>query len=78
MKVKIDDYGRIVIPEGMRKSLGLKESVYVVLTDNEIVITKEYDPIREIDNILARVDETYPLEYIDILNEAKNKMKEVR
>ena len=77
MKVKIDDYGRIVIPEGMRKSLGLKDSVYVVLVDNQITITKEYDPITEIDNILARIDEQHPLEYIDILNEAKNKMKEV-
>jgi AbrB family looped-hinge helix DNA binding protein len=78
MKVKIDDYGRIVIPEGMRKSLGLKDSVYVVLVDNQVVITKEYDPIREIDNILARLDEEYPLEYADILYEAKNKMKEVQ
>ena len=78
MKVKIDDYGRIVIPEGMRKSLGLKDSVYVVLVDNQITITKEYDPITEIDNILARIDEQHPLEYIDILNEAKNKMKGIK
>lgn len=78
MKVKIDKYGRIVIPEAMRKSLGLKESVYVVLIDNQIIITKEYDPIREVENILAKIDNEHPLEYIDILNEAKDKMKEVR
>ena len=78
MIVKIDDYGRIVIPEGMRKSLGLKDNVYVVLKNNEIIITKEFDAIKEIDVILSKLDKDTPLEYIDILYEAKDKMKGIK
>lgn len=42
MQIKIDDYGRLVIPKEIREIMGIKDTVYLNLTERkELVLTSE-------------------------------------
>ena len=78
MKVKIDSRGRITIPEAIRETLGFSDVAYLEIEDNKIIITKEFDPIKKIDEMLDDINTCQGrLEYIDILIEAKKKMEDL-
>lgn len=78
MKVKIDKRGRITIPQGIRETLGFNDVVYLKVKDNEIIISKEYDPINMIDEMLDNINQCEnKLEYIDILYRAKKEMEDL-
>lgn len=76
MKVKIDSRGRITLPEAIRETLGFNDSAYLEVENNKIIITKDFDPIKKIDEMLDDISKCEcKLEYIDILYEAKKKME---
>lgn len=76
MRVKIDKRGRITLPQGIRETLGFNEAAYLELKDNKIIITKDYDPIKKIDEMLDNINKCQgKLEYIDILYRAKREME---
>jgi AbrB family looped-hinge helix DNA binding protein len=78
MQVKIDSRGRVTIPEAIRATLGFTDIAYLEVEGNKIIITKEYDPIRVIDDMLNDVNKcSAKMEYIDILYEAKKKMEDL-
>lgn len=42
MQIKIDDYGRLVIPKEIREIMGIKDTVYLNLTERkELILTSE-------------------------------------
>lgn len=42
MQIKIDGYGRLVIPKEIREIMGIKDTVYLNLTERkELVLTSE-------------------------------------
>lgn len=42
MQIKIDDYGRLVIPKEIREIMEIKDSVYLNLTERkELILTSE-------------------------------------
>lgn len=42
---KIDDMGRLVIPKGLRKSLGMEQGdAFEIYTDEDSIILKKYNP----------------------------------
>lgn len=78
MKVKIDSRGRVTIPEAIRETLGFNDTVYLEVEGNKIIITKEFDPVRIIEDMLNDINKCQgKLEYIDILYEAKKKMEDL-
>ena len=78
MRIKIDSRGRITIPEAIRETLGFTDAAYLEVEGNKIIITKEFDPIKKIDEMLADASTCQgKLEYIDILIEAKKKMEDL-
>lgn len=78
MKIKIDSRGRITIPEAIRETLGFGDAAYLEVEGNKIIITKEFDPIRKINEMLDEVNKCQgKLGYIDILYEAKKKMEDL-
>ena len=78
MKVKIDGRGRITIPEAIRETLGFIDEAYLEVEGNKIVLSKELDLIRVIDDMIKDIYACQEkLEYIDILSEAKKKMERV-
>lgn len=78
MKVKIDSRGRITIPEAIREALEFNDAAYLKVKDNKIIISKEYDPINMIDEMLDNIDKCQgKVEYIDILYRAKKEMEEL-
>ena len=78
MRVKIDKRGRITLPQGIRETLGFNDVAYLELKDNKITITKDYDPINMIDEMLDNINICQgKVEYIDILYKAKKEMENV-
>ena len=78
MRIKIDSRGRITIPEAIREALGFGEAAYLEVENNKIIITKDFDPIKKIDEMLSDINKCQgKLEYIDILYEAKKKMEDI-
>lgn len=78
MQVKIDKRGRITLPQGIREALGFNDIAYLELKDNKIIITKDYDPIHMIDEMLENVNTCqWKAKYIDILYKAKKKMEKL-
>lgn len=78
MKIKIDSRGRVTIPEAIRETLGFTDVAYLEVEGNGIIITKEFDPIKKIDEMLDDINTCQGrLEYIDILIEAKKKMEDL-
>ena len=76
MRVKIDKRGRITLPQGIRETLGFNDVAYLEVKDNKIIITKDYDPISMIDEMLDNINICQgKVEYIDILYKAKNEME---
>ncbi len=49
--VKVNERGQIVIPEEIRKDLGIKESSVLVMIEenNEIILKKESEILKEMD-----------------------------
>ena len=78
MKLKIDSRGRITLPEAIREALGFSDVAYLEVEGNKIIITKDYDPIKAIDDMLNDINKCQgKLEYINILYEAKKKMEDL-
>lgn len=78
MRVKIDKRGRITLPQGIRETLGFNDVAYLELKDNKIIITKDYDPINMIDEMLDNINICQgKVEYIDILYRAKREMENI-
>lgn len=78
MRVKIDKRGRITLPLGIRETLGFNDVAYLEVKDNKIIITKDYDPINMIDEMLDNINTCQgKLEYIDILHKAKREMEKL-
>lgn len=78
MRIKIDNRGRITIPEAIRETLGFNDVAYLEVENNKIIITKEIDPIILINGILDDVSACEDkLEYVKIIREAKNKMEDL-
>lgn len=78
MRVKIDSRGRITIPEAIRETLGFNNVAYLKVKDNEIIISKEYDPVNMIDEMLDNINKCQgKVEYIDILYRAKKEMEDL-
>ena len=78
MQLKIDSRGRVTIPEAIRETLGFKDVAYLEVKNNKIILSKEFDPIAMIDDMLDNVSQCEDgLKYIDILYKAKNKMEEL-
>ena len=78
MRVKIDKRGRITLPLGIRETLGFNDVAYLEVEGNRIIITKEFDPIKKIDEMLDTINICQgKLEYIDILYKAKKEMEEL-
>lgn len=78
MKVKIDSRGRVTIPEAIRQTLGFIDEAYLEVEGNKIVLSKELDLIRAIDEMIKDIYTCQEkLEYIDILSDAKKKMEKV-
>lgn len=76
-QLKIDNRGRITIPEVIRETLDFKDIAYLEIKDNKIILSKNFNPIAMIDDMLNNVSQCEDgLKYIDILYEAKNKMEE--
>lgn len=76
MRVKIDKRGRVTLPQGIRETLGFKDVAYLEVKDNKIIITKDYDPINMIDEMLDNINTCQgKVEYIDILYRAKREME---
>lgn len=79
MKLNIDSRGRITIPLDIRNSLGFEDVAFLEIDNDKIIITKDYDPIRMIDNILYNIDRCeYKLKSIDVLCEAKRQLNELK
>jgi AbrB family looped-hinge helix DNA binding protein len=78
MRVKIDKRGRITLPLGIRETLGFNDTAFLEVEGNRIIITKEFDPIKKIDEMLDTINVCQgKLEYIDILYKAKKEMEEL-
>lgn len=78
MRVKIDKRGRVTLPQGIRETLGFNDVAYLEVKGNRIIITKEFDPIKTIDNMLDTINTCQgKVEYIDILYKAKKQMEEL-
>lgn len=78
MRVKIDKRGRVTLPQGIRETLGFNDVAYLEVKDNKIVITKDYDPISMIDEMLDNINTCQgKVEYIDILYKAKKEIEEL-
>lgn len=78
MRVKIDKRGRITLPQGIRETMRFNEIAYLEVKDNKIIITKDYDPISMIDEMLENINTCQgKVEYIDILYKAKKKMEKL-
>ena len=78
MKIKIDKRGRITLPLGIRETLGFNDAAFLEVEGNRIIITKEFDPIKKIDEMLDTINICQgKLEYIDILYKAKKEMEEL-
>lgn len=78
MKIKIDKRGRMTLPQGIRETLGFNDAAYLEVEGNRIIITKEFDPIKKIDEMLDTINICQgKLEYIDILYKAKKEMEEL-
>lgn len=76
-QLRIDNRGRITIPEVIRETLDFKDIAYLEIKDNKIILSKNFNPIAMIDDMLNNVSQCEDgLKYIDILYEAKNKMEE--
>lgn len=76
MRVKIDKRGRVTLPQGIRETLGFNDVAYLEVKDNKIIITKDYDPINMIDEMLDNINTCQgKVEYIDILYRAKREME---
>ncbi len=78
MKIKIDKKGRITLPLAIREALGFTDAAYLEVKDKKISITKDYDPINMIDEMLDNINICQgKVEYIDILYKAKREMENV-
>lgn len=76
MRVKIDKRGRVTLPQGIRETLGFNDVAYLEVKDSKIIITKDYDPINMIDEMLENINVCQgKVEYIDILYKAKREME---
>lgn len=76
MRVKIDKRGRITLPQGIRETLGFNEVAYLEVKDDKIIITKECDPIKMIDEMLENINQYQgKVEVLKVLREAKKKWK---
>ncbi len=78
MKVKIDKRGRVTLPQGIRETLGFNDVAYLEVKDNKIIITKDYDPINMIDEMLENINICQgKVKVIEILSEAKREMEKL-
>lgn len=78
MKVKIDSRGRITIPEAIRETLGFIDEANLEVEGNKIVLSKELDLIKAIEDIMKDIYTCQEkLECIDILSDAKKKIEKV-
>ena len=79
MQLKIDSRGRITIPLDIRETLGFDDIAFLEIDNNKIIITKDYDPIRMIDNMLDNIHKCeMKLECIDVLYEAKKQLNDLK
>lgn len=78
MRVKIDKRGRVTLPQGIRETLGFNDVAYLEVKDNKIIITKDYDPISMIDEMLDNINICQgKVRVIEALREAKREMEKL-
>ena len=67
MKVKVDKYGRIVIPKEVRERLGIEENSELTLTvrDDEIVIRVQRDDLeKRVDELIEFLKNNAPKPFV--------------